>query len=237
MKAAYTRLMEEDSDGTVAAWQDAREDIIKPSVADHSGNIVKLTGDGFLVEFPTVQDAVNCAIAMQQELTSSSLEFRIGINLGDIIDDGEDIHGEGVNVAARLEGLAEPGSIVVSGDVYNQVKNRIEAVYEDMGPQEVKNVTDPVQAYGVNIEAVSGSKGVSVAATDKPSIAVLPFDNLSGDPDQEYFTDGITEDVITALSRVRWLAVIARNTMFTYKDKAVDVQAVAEDLNVPCLSA
>jgi adenylate cyclase len=224
--------MEEDSDGTVAAWQDAREDIIKPSVADHSGNIVKLTGDGFLVEFPTVQDAVNCAIAMQQELTSSSLEFRIGINLGDIIDDGEDIHGEGVNVAARLEGLAEPGSIVVSGDVYNQVKNRIEAVYEDMGPQEVKNVTDPVQAYGVNIEAVSGSKGVSVAATDKPSIAVLPFDNLSGDPDQEYFTDGITEDVITALSRVRWLAVIARNTMFTYKDKAVDVQAVAEDLNV-----
>jgi adenylate cyclase len=138
--AGYTRLMETDTDGTVAAWQDAREEVIKPQVAAHSGTIVKLTGDGFLVEFPTVLDAVNCAIAMQSGLVSSRLEFRIGVNLGDIVDDGEDIHGEGVNVAARLEGLAEPGGICISGDVYNQVRNRIEAAFEDMGAQEVKNV-------------------------------------------------------------------------------------------------
>jgi adenylate cyclase len=142
--AGYTRLMEEDSEGTVAAWQDAREDVIKPQVADHSGKIAKLTGDGFLVEFATVQDAVNCAITMQSGLAPSSLDFRIGVNLGDIIDDGEDIHGEGVNVAARLEGLAEPGGICISGMVYESIRNRIKAEYEDMGLQEVKNVSAPV---------------------------------------------------------------------------------------------
>ena len=228
----YTRLMEADTDGTVGAWHDAREDVIKPCVADHSGNIVKLTGDGFLVEFPTVQDAVNCAITMQKGLAPSSLDFRMGINLGDIVDDGEDIHGEGVNVAARLEGLAEPGGIVISGGVYDQVKNRINADYEDIGPQEVKNVTDPVQAYRVTIEAVSVSTSRIAAATDKPSIAVLPFDNLSGDPEQEYFSDGITEDIITGLSRIRQFFVIARNTTFTFKGQAVDVQAIASELGV-----
>ncbi|MBT4721280.1 MAG: adenylate/guanylate cyclase domain-containing protein, partial [Rhodospirillaceae bacterium] len=129
--AGYTRLMEADSEGTVAAWQDAREEVIKPLTGKYFGKIVKLTGDGFLVEFPTVQDAVNCAIAMQSGLSASPLDFRMGINLGDIIDDGEDIHGEGVNVAARLEGLAEPGKICISGDVYNQVRNRVDANYED----------------------------------------------------------------------------------------------------------
>ena len=145
--AGYTRLMERDTDGTVAAWQAARQEVIKPTVAGHSGKIVKLTGDGFLIEFSTVQDAVNCAIAMQRGLASSSLDFRMGVNLGDIVDDGEDIHGEGVNVAARLEGLADPGGICISGDVYNQVRNRIEANYEDMGRQEVKNVSAPVRIY------------------------------------------------------------------------------------------
>jgi TolB-like protein len=228
--AGYTRLMEEDTEGTVAAWQAARADIIRPTTIKYSGKLVKLTGDGFLIEFPTVQDAVKCAIAMQQELTSSSLDFRIGINLGDIIDDGEDIHGEGVNVAARLEGLAEPGGICISGDVYNQVRNRVDADYQDMGPQAVKNVSAPVQAYAVNFETAVDTG--TAKAPDKPSIAVLPFDNLSGDPEQEYFSDGITEDIITALSRIRQFFVIARNTTFTYKGQAVDVLAVARDLGV-----
>ena len=149
--AGYTRLMEADSEGTVAAWQDAREEVIKPLTGKYFGKIVKLTGDGFLVEFPTVQDAVNCAIAMQSGLSASPLDFRMGINLGDIIDDGEDIHGEGVNVAARLEGLAEPGKICISGDVYNQVRNRVDANYEDMGEREVKHVSARVRAYQIGL--------------------------------------------------------------------------------------
>ena len=168
--AGYTRLMEEDTDGTVAAWQDAREDVIKPKVADYSGKIVKLTGDGFLVEFPTVQDAVNCAVAMQQGLEASTLDFRIGVNLGDIVDDGEDIHGEGVNIAARLEGLVEPGGIVISSGVYDQVKNRIDAEYANMGPQEVKNVTDPVQAYTVRVAPLAQSADVAEPSSFKASI-------------------------------------------------------------------
>ncbi|MBT6292087.1 MAG: tetratricopeptide repeat protein [Rhodospirillaceae bacterium] len=230
--AGYTRLMEEDTDGTVAAWQAAREEVIKPRVADHSGNIVKLTGDGFLVEFPTVQDAVNCAIAMQIGLASSSLDFRMGVNLGDIVDDGEDIHGEGVNVAARLEGLAKPNGIIISGSVHEQVKNRIEAQYDDMGAQEVKNVSDPVQAYAVGFEVAADASSPIAVAASKPSIAVLPFDNLSGDPEQEYFSDGMAEDIITSLSRLRHLLVIARNTTFTYKNQPVNIQDVAKELAV-----
>jgi adenylate cyclase len=153
--AGYTRLMEVDSDGTVAAWQAAREAVIRPTVDEYSGKIVKLTGDGFLVEFPTVQDAVNCAIAMQAGLSDNSLDFRIGVNLGDIIDDGEDIHGEGVNVADRLEGLADPGGICISGMVYESIRNRIEADFEDMGEQEVKNVSAPVRAYRIRIAGVA----------------------------------------------------------------------------------
>ncbi len=147
--AGYTRLMEQDTDGTVAAWRAARENVIKPNVARHSGKLVKLTGDGFLVEFPTVHDAVTCAISMQGDLASSPLDFRMGINLGDIVDDGEDIHGEGVNVAARLEGLAEAGGICISGGVYEQICNRINAPYEDMGEKEVKNVSRPVRVWRI----------------------------------------------------------------------------------------
>jgi adenylate cyclase len=227
--AGYTRHMEDDSEGTVAAWQDAREDVIKPQVGNYSGTIVKLTGDGFLVEFGTVQDAVNCAIAMQSGLVSSSLEFRIGINLGDIIDDGEDIHGEGVNVAARLEGLAKPGGICISGYVYNQVRNRIEATYEDMGEQEVKNVSAPVRAYAV-LSPDAEMLAVQVVIMQRPALAVLPFDNMSGDVDQEYFADGLTEDIITALTAWRSFPVIGRNSTFTFKDRAVKAQDVAAEL-------
>jgi adenylate cyclase len=228
--ASYTRLMEEDTDGTVAAWRAARDDVIEPLVQERSGRIVKLTGDGFLVEFPTMQDAVNCAIALQQSLAASSLDFRMGINLGDIIDDGRDIHGEGVNVAARLEGLAEPGGICISGGVFDQVRNRIEAVYEDMGPQQVKNVSAPVQAYALRFEAIAVA--VIDVEEEKPSIAVLPFDNMSGDADQESFADGMTEDLITDLSKISGLFVVARNSSFIYKGQGADVRKVAEELGV-----
>ncbi len=231
--AGYTRLMELDTDGTVAAWQAARKEVIKPTVADHSGKIVKLTGDGFLVEFSTVQDAVNCAIAMQRGLASSSLDFRMGVNLGDIVDDGEDIHGEGVNVAARLEGLADPEGICISGDVYNQVRNRVDAIFEDMGQQEVKNVSAPVQVYAVRLESSAApSASGAPAISDKPSIAVLPFDNMSADSEQDYFADGISEDIITALSKISGLFVISRNSTFAYKGKSFDIRKVCRDLGV-----
>mgnify|MGYP001418569734 CR=1 FL=1 len=230
----YTKLMEEDTEGTVAAWSDGRDKVIKPSVASKDGRIVKFTGDGFLAEFSTVQAALECGIEMQNKLSDNPLEFRMAINLGDIIDDGEDIHGEGINIAARLEGIAEPGGICISGDVYNQVRNRITAEYEDLGPQEVKNVAEPVQAYAVRFKNTTGvsDKGGASPQTEKPSIAVLPFDNMSGDPEQEYFSDGITEDIITALSHLKWLNVIARNSSFTYKGQSPDIRTVSEELNV-----
>ena len=228
--AGYTRLMEADSDGTVAAWQAAREAVIRPGVAEYSGKIVKLTGDGFLVEFPTVQDAVNCAITMQTGLAASTLDFRMGVNLGDIIDDGEDIHGEGVNVAARLEGLAEPGGICISGMVYESIRNRIAADFEDMGDQDVKNVSAPVRAYRIRL-AGKAEAALNEAISSRPSIAVLPFDNLSNDADQEYFSDGISEDIITQLSRSRWLRVVARNSSFSCKGQSPDIRTVSEELD------
>ena len=231
--AGYTRLMEQDTDGTVAAWHAARADVIDPSIAEFNGRIVKHTGDGFLAEFPTAQDAVRCAVALQEGLAASSLDFRIGVNLGDIIDDGEDIHGEGVNVAARLEGLAVPGGICISGEAHALVRNRIDVPFRDLGEHTVKHVTHPVRVYAIGPEAAASNSGsAGEALPDKPSIAVLPFDNLSGDPEQEYFSDGITEDIITDLSKVSGLFVIARNSTFTYKGKAVDVKQVAADMAV-----
>jgi adenylate cyclase len=232
--AGYTRLMEADSDGTVAAWQDAREDVIKPRVAEFSGRIVKLTGDGFLVEFPAVQDAVSCAIAMQEGLATSILDFRMGVNLGDIIDDGEDIHGEGVNVAARIEALADPGGINISGEAHTMVRNRITANYEDRGEHEVKNVSSPVRVYAISPAGVDDTV-VDVSSPvegfqGRPAIAVLPFDNLSADPEQEFFADGITEDVITRLSYWQWFPVIARNSTFVFKGKSVDIKEVGRKL-------
>ncbi len=229
----YTKRMEEDTEGTVAAWSNARDSLIEPIVEDVDGRVVKFTGDGFLAEFNTVQQALQSAIDLQNKLKNNPLEFRMAINLGDIIDDGRDIHGEGINIAARLEEIAEPGGIVISGDVYNQVKNRIDAEYKDPGPQEVKNVAEPVQAYAVQIKSLTTEEIEETALTshEKPSIAVLPFDNMSGDSEQEYFSDGITEDIITALSHLRWLNVIARNSSFTYKGQSPDIRQVADELN------
>jgi adenylate cyclase len=233
--AGYTRLVELDTDSTVAAWKSARDNVIKPLVDKKLGHIIKFTGDGFLVEFPSVQDAVACAITLQEELRSSSLNFRIGINVGDITDDGGDVHGEGVNIAARLEALAEPGGICISGDVYNQVRNRIDAVFKDMGEQEVKHVSRPVSVYAINPPEQKMPDHITPptsALPDKPSIAVLPFDNMSGDPEQEYFSDGITEDIITELSRFRSLFVIARNSSFAFKGQALDITEIGKKLGV-----
>ena len=238
--AEYTRLMERDSNGTVAAWQLAREAVINPTVADYSGNIVKLTGDGFLVEFSTVLDAVNCAITLQQGLTSSNLDFRMGINLGDVIDDGEDIHGEGVNIAARIEALADPGGIGISASVYDQVRNQVDYHFEDYGEHQVKHVSTPVRvwrwssgerAVGIdrNVKTVTEE---ALPLPDKPSIAVLSFDNIGGNPEQEYFSDGITEDIITELSKISGLFVIARHSSFVYKGQSVSLRQVGQELGV-----
>ena len=237
----YTRHMEEDTDGTVAAWKAARADTIDPTVTKHSGRLVKLTGDGFLAEFPTVLDAVECAIVMQEGLRASPLDFRMGVNLGDIIDDGEDIHGEGVNIAARIEALAKPGGISISGMVYESVRNRIDATFEDTGEHEIKHVSAPVRVYRVVDDGAMSPEDQAgppapatgdLALPDKPSIAVLPFDNMSGDPEQEYFADGMAEEIITALSRFRWLLVMSRNSSFAYKGRAVDARTVAVELGV-----
>ena len=237
----YTKLMEQDTEGTVDAWKAACTNIIDPTISSHSGRIVKHTGDGFLAEFSTVQDAVKCAIAMQSDLGTCPLDFRMGINLGDIIDDGEDIHGEGVNIAARIEALADPGSIFVSGMVFEAVRNRVSATFEDMGEHSVKHVSAPIRVYRIsgNKDAENFDPAGAPAADapagdmpDKPSIAVLPFENMSGDPEQEYFSDGITEDIITDLSKVSGLLVIARNSTFIYKGKAYNVPDVCRELGV-----
>ena len=227
----YTKLMEDDTEGTVKAWSEARDNTIEPVISDASGRIVKFTGDGFLAEFSTVQAALECAIHIQSEMKTATIDFRMAINFGDVIDDGKDIHGEGVNIAARLEALCDPGGICMSGDVYNQLKNRVSAKYEDLGPQIVKNVSEPVRAYLIrpdSLPLVGGS--VETTTIDKPSIAVLPFDNMSNDPEQEYFSDGMTEDIITGLSHLRWLDVIARNSSFSYKGQSPDIRQVSTEL-------
>ena len=239
--AGYTRLMERDTDGTVAAWQAARDGVIDPAVAAHSGRLVKFTGDGFLAEFPSVQDAVGCALAIQADLAGNPLDFRMGINLGDIVDDGRDIHGEGVNVAARLESLAPPGGICISGEVHTMVRNRIDYPFRDLGEHAVKHVTHPVRVIEIG-PASSGKSGVITSPAPatrtkpspgaRPSIAILPFENMSGDAEQEYFSDGIAEDIITDLSKVSALMVIARNSSFTFKGRAVDVKEAAGKLGV-----
>ena len=240
----YTRLMGEDEVGTLAALKAHREDFVDPTIAGHKGRIVKLMGDGALVEFASVIDAVTCAAEVQRGMAERNAEvpdeqridFRIGINLGDMIVEADDIYGDGVNIAARLEGLAEPGGICISAKVYDEIKNKLALGYEDLGAQEVKNVAEPVHVYRIATETpaaslVSGGEE-KLALPDRPSIAVLPFDNMSGDPEQEYFADGITEDVITELSRFSGLFVIARNSSFSYKGKSVDVRQIARELGV-----
>ncbi|HEV2334488.1 MAG TPA: adenylate/guanylate cyclase domain-containing protein [Stellaceae bacterium] len=237
--AGYSRLMGADEEGTLAALKAIRAELGDPKIAEHRGRIVKTTGDGMLVEFQSVVDAVRCAVALQQGMAAHNvdipaerrIEFRIGINLGDIIGDAGDIYGDGVNIAARLEALAEPGGICVSRVVHDQVRDKLAVAFDDQGEQQVKNIARPVHVYRVR---TGGPAPVTapLPLPDKPSLAVLPFQNMSGDPEQEYFADGMVEEITTAIARLPWLFVIARNSSFTYKGRAVDVKQVARELGV-----
>jgi hypothetical protein len=232
-----------DEEGTHERLKAHLQEVVEPKIAEHRGRIVKNTGDGLLAEFASVVDAVRCAVEIQRGMADREPEvpderrirFRIGINLGDVIAEGDDIFGDGVNVAARLEALAEPGGICVSRVVRDQVRDRLDFAFDDLGEQSVKNIARPVPVYRVrDIGAKSPAVPASPALPlpDKPSIAVLPFQNMSGDPEQEYFADGMVEEIITALSRITWLFVIARNSSLTYKGQAIDVKQVGRQLGV-----
>lgn len=237
--AGYSRLMEEDEAGTLAVLNARRREILTPSVAQYHGRVVKLMGDGVLVEFGSAVDAVECAIELQKRFAeanqnlpeSRGIVLRIGINLGDVIIDGSDLYGGGVNVAARLEGLAEPGGICVSSSVHDQVRRKLQCDFDDLGPQAVKNIAEPVRVFRVRQKEQIRAQG-TLSLPAKPSIAVLPFQNLSADPEQAFFADGLTEDIITALSRISGLWVIARRSTFTYKGRPADVKQVARELGV-----
>jgi adenylate cyclase len=243
----YSRLMEQDEAGTLAALRERRKGILQPLVAQHHGRVVKVMGDGVLVEFASAVNAVQCAVDLQQGIAAANagrpydkhIVLRIGVNLGDVIVEGSDLYGDGVNIAARLEAVAEPGGVCVSGKVYDEVRNKLDLRFDDLGLQHVKNIAEPVRVYRVRLEfGGSGYSADSAAAggipplPDKPSIAVLPFENMSGDPEQEFFADGIVDEIITELSRFPDLFVIARNSAFTYKGQAVKVQQVGRELGV-----
>jgi adenylate cyclase len=262
--AGYSRLMGADEEGTLERLKALRRELIDPKLAEHKGRIVKTTGDGLLVEFASVVDAVRCAVEVQQAMPERNLgiaadnriELRIGINLGDVIVEGDDLYGDGVNIAARIEALADPGGVLVSNTVHDHVRDRLPFVFEDLGEQQVKNIARPVRVYRVRPESplpspplpgldpgitgegsarnarVGAAEPPPLPLPDKPSVAVLPFTNMSGDPEQEFFADGIAEDVITALARYPSLFVIARNSSFTYKGRAVDVKQVGRELGV-----
>ena len=273
--AGYSRLMGADEEGTLERLKALRRELLDPKIAEHKGRIVKTTGDGMLAEFPSVVDAVRCAVAVQQAMperntgvgADSRIELRIGINLGDVIVEGDDLYGDGVNIAARIEALADAGGVFVSNTVHDHVRDRLPFVFEDLGEQQVKNIARPVRVFRVRVtlthpvpagqarelaahtapgsplsrnagegaerqrrEAGEGSPPLPLP--NKPSIAVLPFTNMSGDPEQEYFADGMVEEITTALSRIRWLFVIARNSSFTYKGQSVEVKQVGRELGV-----
>jgi adenylate cyclase len=249
--AGYSRLMGVDEEGTHERLKAHRRELIDPKISEHFGRIVKTTGDGMLVEFASVVDAVRCAAELQRAMIDREagmpedrrVRFRIGINLGDVIADGDDIFGDGVNVAARLEAASDPGGICISRMVRDQIRDKLAYAFEDLGEQSVKNIARPVRVYALCPEAVADLPASSVppaplisqpslALPDKPSVAVLPFTNMSNDPEQEFFADGIVEDIITALSRYPSLFVIARNSCFTYKGRAVDVKQVGRELGV-----
>jgi adenylate cyclase len=256
--AGYSRLMGVDEEGTLERLKALRRELVDPKIAEHHGRIVKTTGDGMLVEFPSVVDAVRCAVEVQQATpdrntglaADNRIELRIGVNLGDVIVEGDDLYGDGVNIAARIEALADAGGVFVSNTVHDHVRDRLPFVFEDLGEQQVKNIARPVRVYRVRPEGplpsppppagegsahsarVGAADPPALPLPDKPSIAVLPFANMSGDPQQEYFADGMVEEIITALSRIRWLFVIARNSSFTYKGQAIDVKQVGRELGV-----
>jgi TolB-like protein len=237
--AGYSRLMGADEASTALALRKHRA-AVDPIVMSHGGRIVKSTGDGVLLEFPSIVAAVECAVAVQKLMAERNADvpedrrmlFRMGINLGDVLIEGNDILGDGVNVAARLEGVAEPGGICLSESAYQQVRDKIPIDVTDMGEQRLKNIARPVRTYRLRLDRSPEQVKPALALPDKPSIAVLPFQNMSADPEQEYFADGMVEDIITALSRMRWLFVIARNSTFTYKGRAVDIKQVGRELGV-----
>lgn len=237
----YSRLMGQDELATVRTLTTYRE-LMATLIKQHRGRVVDSPGDNLLAEFVSVVDAVECSVKIQNELKARNaelpenrkMEFRIGVNVGDVIQEGERIYGDGVNIASRIEGLADGGGISVSGTVYDQIENKLALGYEYQGEHTVKNIAKPIRVYRVLMEPVATQTGSvkHLERPDKPSIAVLPFANMSGDPEQEYFADGISEDIITALSKFRWFFVIARNSTFTYKGKTVNVKQVAQDLGV-----
>ncbi len=247
--AGYSRLTGLDEEGTHVRLRERLRGLADPKISEHRGKVVKHTGDGVLAEFGSVVDAVRCAIEVQRGMAEQNatmpqvkrIEFRIGIHVGDIIVDDNDIFGDGVNIAARLEGIAEPGGVCISDDAQRQLRGKVDFAFEDMGPQNLKNIVEPMRAWRLRMNA-SGSAAAPIeppvestqalALPDKPSIAVLPFQNMSGDPEQEYFADGMVEEITTALSRFKWLFVIARNSSFTFKGKAVDVKEVGRRLGV-----
>ena len=241
----YSRLMGIDEAGTLARLKALRREFIDPEIASNLGRIVKLMGDGMLVEFGSAVDAVTCAIEIQTGITERNtvepqdkrIELRIGINVGDIIIEGDDIFGDGVNIAARLEGVADPGGICLSRGAHDQVKGKLDVVFEDGGELQLKNIAEPVRVY--RMRPVAAAAGVASRASapfpplaGKPSIAVLPFQNMSGDPEQDYFCDGLVEDIITTLSKLAGLRVIARNSSFVYKGRSVDIREAAKQLGV-----
>ena len=249
----YSRLAGADEDRILARLRALRSDLIDPTIAVHHGRVVKRTGDGSIVEFRSVVDAMRCAIEVQTGLIERNagvpperaIEFRVGIHVGDVVEESDgDLMGDGVNIAARLEGVATPGAICLSEDAYRQVKSRLDLKISDLGPVRLKNIAEPIRVYSLDVGAQGLAKSAQadraaperpspgLALPDKPSIAVLPFQNMSDDPSQEYFVDGMVEDIITGLSRIKWLFVIARNSSFVYKGKPVDVRQAGRELGV-----
>jgi adenylate cyclase len=240
----FSALMERDEEGTYTRIGSLRREVIEPRLSEHQGRLIKTTGDGILAEFASPVAALRCAVAIQDHLFSmpDAFQLRIGLNLGDVIvqDDG-DVYGEGINVAARLESMADPGGILISGKVHSEVEGKLDFDFKDRGDQQLKNISKPVRIYAVHqaVAAMTSPKAISAVGNsktlpipDKPSIAVLPFQNMSGDPEQDYFADGMVEDIITALSRFKSLFVIARNSSFAYKGMAVDIKQVGRELGV-----
>ena len=235
----YSRLMGEDEEGTRSKFNDCLQTTVMPALEAHAGRLVKTMGDGFLVEFPSVLGAVQAAVDIQSswsrrqesEPQDRRLELRIGVHSGDVIVEGDDIHGDGVNIAARLEGIAEPGGICVSDVVYVGIRKKLAIEFDDLGEQSLKNIAEPVQVFRVVFEAPDQRRtATSDALFRRPAVAVLPFENLSGNPEEEYFADGLTEDIITHLSKWRAFPVIARNSTFAYKGKSPDIRQVGREL-------
>jgi adenylate cyclase len=243
--AGYSRLIGADEEGTLQKLRTYRLELINPLIAEHGGRIANTAGDSMLLEFPSAVDAVRCSLAVQREMATRNVDvdpdkricFRVGINVGDVVAEGEDLLGDGVNIAARVEGLASPGGLAISDDAYRQVRDRLDVAWQDGGEHEVKNIARPVRVWRwsegtAQVAPAARATAEPLPLPDKPSIAVLPFDNMSGDAEQEYFVDGLTEDIITELSRFQSLIVIARHSVFVYKGKPVTVQDVGRELSV-----